>query len=183
MQIKGEKVILVPIKSEEKEKFYKLATKSFGSKFWYGDEEKKERTKEKFFQDWHEGYFDVNSIEKEQCFWIVIKGERIGQVNYNEIDFKNKNVELDIIIGERENMGKGYGPDALRTLMKYLFENFDINKIWIGARANNPRAIKAYEKAAFKREGSLREQDYFEGKFVDVVRFGILKREFFSKSS
>jgi len=178
MQIKGERITLVPIELEEKDKFYKLATESYGSKFWYDEEEKAKRTRERFFKDWHDGYFDLSLPEKGQCFWIVVKGEKIGQANYNKIDLENKNVELDIIIGDRENMGKGFGPDALKTLMKYLFSNFDINKIWIGARANNQRAVEAYEKTGFKKEGLLREQDYFEGKFVDVVRFGILRREF-----
>ena len=54
----------------------------------------------------------------------------------------------------------------------------DVNKIWIEARANNTRAIRAYEKVGFKKEGLLREENYFEKKFVDCVRFGILRKEF-----
>jgi RimJ/RimL family protein N-acetyltransferase len=50
--------------------------------------------------------------------------------------------------------------------------------VWIEARANNPRAVRAYEKVGFKKEGLLREEDYFDGRFVDCVRFGILKKEF-----
>jgi len=180
MKIEGEKVTLVPIKPEEKEEFYKLAIKSYGSKFWYDEKQKAKLTKEKFLQDWHEGYFDINLLEKGQCFWIVVNKEKIGQVNHNKIDLENKRVELDIIIGAKENMGKGYGSDALKTLIKYLFENFSINKIWIAARVNNLRAIRAYEKAGFKKEGILREEDYFEGEFVDCIRFGILRKEFLS---
>lgn len=168
MEIKGEKIVLVPIKPEEKEEFYKLATESEGSKFWYGDRGVAIPTKEDFFDDWNYDYFDIVSPEKGQCFWIMVSGEKIGQVNYNKIDLENKKVELDIIIGNEAKMGRGYGTDALRTLMKYLFDNFAINKIWVETMANNPRAIKAYEKAGFKREES----------FVDKVIFGILRNEF-----
>jgi len=167
MEIKGEKVILTPIKPGEKDEFYKLATESEGSKFWYSDRGLAVPTKEDFFQDWHEGYFDTNLPEKGQCFWITIDGEKIGQINYNEIDLAGKQVELDIIIGKEINMGRGYGTDALKTLIKYLFDNSAVNKIWIEPRANNPRAIRAYEKAGFKREEN----------FVDKIRFGILKSE------
>ncbi|MDD4990070.1 MAG: GNAT family protein [Candidatus Pacebacteria bacterium] len=177
MEIKGEKVVLVPIKPGEKDEFYKLATQTEGSKFWYGKKGRAERTKDNFFQDWNDGYFDIVSPEKGQCFWIIVNGEKIGQINYNKIDLENKKVELDIIIGNEEKMGKGYGTDALKTLMKYLFDNFDINKILIEARLNNPRAIKAYEKVGFKKEGLLRQEDYFEGKFTDCVKFGILRSE------
>lgn len=65
----------------------------------------------------------------------------------------------------------------MKTIIKYLFDNFNINKVWIEARVNNPRAMKAYEKAGFNKEGLLREENYFEGNFVDRVRFGILKKE------
>jgi len=180
MEIKGEKVTLIPIRLEERDEFYKLATESYGSQFWYDRKEKAERTKEDFFRDWHEGYFDSSRPFDGQCFWIVVNRRKIGQVNYNKIDKWNKNVEVDIIIGTKEYLGKGYGSDALKTLIKYLFKNFDLNKIWIGARANNPRAIKAYEKAGFKKEAVLRETDYFKGKFVDCVIFGILRKEFSS---
>lgn len=178
MELKGQKVTLVPITPEEKDRFYDLATKSYGSRFWHDEEETKTLTKEKFFKDWHEGYFDKGSPEKGQCHWIVVDGRKIGQINYNAIDQLNKKAEVDIIIGDEKDMGKGYGTDALRTLLRHLFDTLEVNKVWIEARGNNPRAIRAYEKAGFKREGTLREENYFEGKFVDCVRFGILKRDF-----
>jgi len=181
MEIKGEKIVLVPIKPREKDEFYELVTGSRNSRFWYDKEQKAKRTKQQFFKDWNSGYFDFKFPEKGQCFWIMVNEEKIGQVNYNKVDSVNKNVELDIILGAEKHTNKGYGTDALKTLIKYLFENFDINKIWIGARGNNPRAIKAYQKIGFKKEGLLREQDYFEGKFVDCLRFGILRKEFEKK--
>jgi len=177
MKIKGKKVVLQPIKPEENDEFYQLAAESYGSKFWSDDEERARRTKKEFFEDWNQGYFDVTSPEKGQCFWIMADNKKIGQINYNKIDTQNKKVELDIIIGEEEHTSRGYGTDALRTLMRYLFDNFDIHKIWIEARANNPRAVRAYEKVGFKKEGILRKENYFEKKFVDCVRFGILKKE------
>lgn len=181
MKIKGEKVTLIPISQEEKDKFYTLATESYGSIFWYDAQERSELTEEIFFYDWHEAYFDVNSREEGQLFWITISGEKIGAISYNRMDSKNKIVELDILIGEEKYCGKEYGPDALKTLLKYLFENFDIHKVWIGARANNPRAIRAYQKAGLKKEAVLRETDLFGGKFVDCIIFGILRREFEQK--
>ena len=170
MEIRGKKVVLIPIKAGEKDEFYKLATETGGSKFWYGEKGRAQYTKEKFFEDWNDGYFDENFPEKGQCFWIVMEGNKIGQINYNAIDKDKKEVELDIIIGDSKDMGKGYGTDALKTLAKYLFDNFDVSKVWIEARANNPRAIRAYEKAGFKKEALFGKADYFEGELVDKVR-------------
>jgi len=178
MEIRGKRVVLIPIKLGEKDEFYKLVTKSYGSKFWYDKKDKEWTKKENFFKRWNKNYFSIKPNENGQCFWIVLKRKKIGQINYNSIHKRNKNVELDIIIGEKKNIGKGYGTDALRTLLKFLFENFDIHKVWIEARVDNTRAISAYKKIGFKREGLLREENYFNGKFVDCIRFGILRKEF-----
>lgn len=178
MELTGQKVILISIKPKEKEEFYQLATQSYGSRFWYDQERKSKRTKTEFFQDWKNTYFDPDNPDEGQCFWIIVNGQKIGQVNYNKIHPRDKKVELDIIIGPKEYLNKGYGTDALKTLTTYLFNNFDLNKIWIEARANNPRAIKAYQKIGFKPEGLLRQESYFQGQFVDCVRFAILKQDF-----
>jgi len=178
MKLKGKNIVLIPIDKEERDDFFELAAKSYGSDWWYDDEKKKKRFKKNFFKDWSEDYFNINKPEEGQCFWIVYKGEKIGQVNYNEIDKKNKKVELDIIIGSQKRLGKGLGTDALKILIEHLFNSFDINKIVISARANNPRAIKAYQKVGFKKEGLLREEDYFKDKFIDCIRFGLLRKDF-----
>jgi|GEM_PF-5064780 len=54
MEIRGKKVVLIPIKAGEKDEFYKLATETGGSKFWYGEKGRAQYTKEKFFEDWRE---------------------------------------------------------------------------------------------------------------------------------
>ncbi|MAG44432.1 hypothetical protein CL633_00910 [bacterium] len=77
-------------------------------------------------------------------------------------------------------IAKGYGTEALRILMQYLFEEFNLNRISISARANNPRAIRAYQKVGFKIEGIARKDDYFNGEFVDSVLLGVLRKEFAS---
>ena len=170
--------MLHPMTMDDREEFYELATTSYGSRYWYDrDRKKKPRFKQEFFADWHPGYFDSSKPEIGQCYWIVADGKRIGQINFNAIDQRNKNVEIDIIIGAESDLGKGYGTDAIKTLVKHLFRTVDLHKVFIEARANNPRAVAAYEKAGFVREGLLRDQDYFEGKFGDCVRFGILRDE------
>ena len=47
-------------------------------------------------------------------------------------------------------MSKGYGSDALKALINYLFENMNVRRCYIEPGEYNRRAIKAYEKAGFK---------------------------------
>lgn len=177
MNIQGEKIILVPIRLEEKEDFYQMATHSEGSCFWFDEQELTSITRETFFLGWNDDYFDRAKPDKGQCFWIVGEEKKVGVIAYNTFDANNKKVELDILIGQRENMGKGYGSDALKTIVAYLFNTFDLNKIWIEPKADNPRAVKAYEKAGFQTEGLLRQDVYFDGRFVDCIRMAILRSD------
>jgi len=148
MIIRGEKVALRPMTVDEIPIFYKWATQSDSTPFWYDDDHV--LTYEEFIRDWKGYYFDGSEPEKGRCFIMLVGNKAIGQINYNEINRANNSVELDIIIAEDVDKSKGYGSDALKTLVKYLFQNMNIQLCWIEAITKNPRAIRAYEKAGFK---------------------------------
>jgi len=169
MMIRGEKIDLRPMKPDEVPIFYKWAIESG---YWYSKDRKP--SLDEFRADWKAYYFDGSAPEKGRCFMIEVNNVAIGVVAYNDIHYVHKRVELDIVIGNEEDCGKGYGTDALKTLVRYLFDKFDLNRIWIVARANNPRSIRAYEKAGFIQEGVHREEDYFNGEFVDCVYYSIV---------
>jgi len=148
----GEKVVLRPMTVDEIPIFYQWATQSDATPFWYGNLYGDHvPTYEKFTRDWKRYYFDGSEPEKGRCFIILVGDRAIGQVNYNDINRENNSVGLDIIIAEDVDTGKGYGTDALKTLVKYLFQNMNIQLCEIGAITRNPRAIRAYEKAGFKK--------------------------------
>jgi RimJ/RimL family protein N-acetyltransferase len=42
----------------------------------------------------------------------------------------------------------------------------------------NPRAVRSYEKAGFRREGTLRQALFREGGYHDVYRMAVLQSEF-----
>ena len=148
MIIRGEKVVLRPMTVGEIPIFYKWATQSDATPFWYDDG--RIPTYEECTQDWKRYYFDGSEPEKGRCFVILVDNRAIGQVNYNEINRETNSVELDIIIAEDVDKNKGYGTDALKTLVNYLFQNMNIQLCWIEAVTKNTRAVRAYQKAGFK---------------------------------
>jgi len=172
----GKLVALRKIRSDEKKDFHTMVTQSYASKFWYGDEGDK-RTEEEFFTHWNDGIFDENKPLEGQCFWILADETRIGAINYNKIDTDDKKCEIDILIADQENHGKGYGPDAIKALYTFLFTEFKLNKIWVEVRAFNIGSVKAFEKAGFKKEGLLRSETFFNHEFIDCVRLGLLRED------
>jgi len=111
----------------------------------------------------------------------VREGDRwvhIGNMGLHRIDWKNRGATLGIVIGEKEYWGKGYGTEAVRTMLRYAFHELGLNRVELETYSFNPRAQRCYEKAGFHREGVRREALYCDGQFHDVITMGILRREF-----
>ncbi len=142
--------MLRPIRTEELLLFYRWATQSDASPFWYGERcGTKIPTLEDFFREWPPSYFDGSQPENWRCFIIIADGHPIGEINYNEINRASHSVDIDILIAEEVQKGKGYGSDALQTLAAYLFEHMQVEKCEVKVIANNERAIRAYHKIGF----------------------------------
>lgn len=107
-------------------------------------------------------------------------GKYLGGCGINSIDWKNSYVIVGIFIGNKEYLGKGYGTDAMKTLMKFIFEQMNIHKIKLKVLSFNKRAIKSYEKCGFKIEGILREENFKDGRYYDEFEMGILKDEYYN---
>jgi diamine N-acetyltransferase len=129
-------------------------------------------TWEEFCEDYQSYYFDVSRPTRGKCF-IIMAGDRpVGQINYNEIDRQKRRTELDIWMGREVDCGKGYGPDALEALSKYLFETFEVVELVIRPSARNRRAIRAYAKAGFQQvrlSSERQETEHGPGDYEDSV--------------
>ena len=99
----------------------------------------------------------------------------VGNCGLVGIDRDNRTATLGILIGEKDCRGRGFGTEAVKTLCRFGFEEMDLRKIRLDTQAANEAALKAYEKAGFRREGLLREEIYRAGRCVDVVRMGLLR--------
>ena len=143
---------------DEKEFFFKQATGSDATDYWYGPHlGDPVPDKAAFFEDFEEYYFTDFKDNKGRCFHIIEGGDKIGQINYNEI--KNANVEIDIIIYSKENWSKGYGSSAVKLMSSYLESRFHVKSIFIDVHPENDRAIKAYDKAGFSKKEKYTEED------------------------
>ena len=113
---------------------------------------------DEFCGDYLPNYFDDTNPHAGRCFVIEVDGEAVGQVNYNPIDTIKRRTELDIWMLSAAQCGRGFGPEALRTLCYYLSACFGVEEFVIAPSASNRRAIRAYEKAGFRRTSLSREE-------------------------
>ena len=114
-------------------------------------------------------------------FIIIAKTENnpVGSTFLRDIDLKNKKAEFEIFIGEDSARNKGIGTDCTKLIIKYGFEILNLNKIFLRVFSNNKGAIRAYEKAGFKYEGTAKEDVLLpNGEFQDIVFMSILKENY-----
>jgi RimJ/RimL family protein N-acetyltransferase len=104
-------------------------------------------------------------------------GEYIGNIGLEAIDWKNRCAELGIFIGEKAFWGQGYGTDAVRTLLRFAFEELNLNRVELRVFAFNERARRCYLHCGFVEEGRQRQAHYTEGRYHDVILMSILRAE------
>ena len=84
---------------------------------------------------------------------------------------------IDIFIGVADGRDRGLGTEAVRTMLRYLFEERGVHRVTIDPEVDNARGIRCYEKAGFRLEGVLRHNDQIDGRYVDTHFMGILADE------
>lgn len=106
----------------------------------------------------------------------------IGITSLINIDYKNRNAECIIDIGEKDYWGKGYGSEGLKLLLDYAFLEMNLHRVSLKVFSFNEKAIKLYKKMGFQPEGTSRECLFREGSWHDILHMGILQHEYMNRS-
>lgn len=124
--------------------------------------------------------FLQKSINENQAFAIVqLENDKlIGTISLEKIDYINRTAVLGIFIGEKEEINKGYGQEAINLILDYGFNYLNLNNIKLDVLDFNKRAIACYEKCGFKEYGKRRKSTFINGKYYDRISMDILKEEF-----
>jgi RimJ/RimL family protein N-acetyltransferase len=85
--------------------------------------------------------------------------------------------EVSIAIGEKPYWSRGYGADAVRTLLRFGFGELDLRRITLIADADNARGIACYLRCGFRHEGVLRAWHRHGDVHHDVNVFGLLRAD------
>lgn len=111
-----------------------------------------------------------------------ITDSHIGNVSLQNINYINRSAEFAMIIGEKDYWGKGIGRDAATLIIEHGFNSLNLNRIYCGTYSNNLGMQNMALALGFVKEGILREADFKEGNYVDVINYGLLRREYKKKN-
>lgn len=123
-------------------------------------------------------WFENNNGSGANFMIHTVKDDKvIGFIDLDGFDWSARNGWVGIGIGDADFRGKGYGTEAMQLVLHYAFCALNLHRVNLNVFAFNKRAIRSYEKAGFRYEGTLRESLYKEDQRWDMIEMGILKSE------
>ena len=170
--LEGKKVKLSSVEEESLEQLRNWRNEPSLRKYFREYREISKTMQKKWFEkinnDSQQVNFEIRSLKEDLL---------IGHCGLYYINWITRTGEFGIYIGDKKYRNGGYGSDALRTLIKYGFEDLNLNKIWCEVYDNNP-SIDVYKHIGFVYEGTMRQNYFSEGKYWDSHILSILKEEY-----
>lgn len=169
--IAGEHVILRAFEREDAERCYR----------WMNDPNIVRTLKSRYpiaFQiemEWLDRAMQASATERH--FAIERKDDRthIGNASLHDIDWVSRTSAFGLFIGEPTAWNRGFGSDAIRTLMRFAFDEMNLQKLRINIFDYNDRAKHVLHALDFVQEGRLRRDFYRDGTFHDIVILSVFR--------
>jgi len=122
-------------------------------------------------EEQEEKWFNYIQDSKADIVFAILEkdsSDHIGNCSLNKIDQRNGRCELGIVIGDKDHWDKGFGSDAVDTLIGFAIEDLKIPIIRLNVYVYNQRAIKVYKKCGFKLIKVLKRDHLYNGKYWDT---------------
>ncbi len=123
-------------------------------------------------EDWTNSLKNENNVLR--CA-IDYQGNAIGVVMLTNIDYKNGNAEVHIKLSLDNVRGKGYGTDALSSIIKYSFDELRLKCLYARISEHNIASQKLFKKCGFTEEGVMKCRIYKRGEFINVISFSNIR--------
>ncbi len=101
----------------------------------------------------------------------------VGEAGLLRIFPEWRTTDMSVIIGERDQRGRGYGTDAGRLLLDLAFNYLGLHRVAVGVVGFHDAALRFWEGLGFVREGVQRDGYLVNGEFHDFVMMSILEDE------
>lgn len=117
---------------------------------------------------------------KDGVVWAIchIEDGHIGNVSLQEISLINRTAEFAILLGGKRHWGKGVGMLVGQKLLGHGFNKLNLERIHCGTAATNEGMKRLAVALGMTLEGTRRSHYFLEGSRVDMLEYGILRREF-----
>jgi RimJ/RimL family protein N-acetyltransferase len=103
----------------------------------------------------------------------------IGLISLTNINYVNRNAEIEYMIGPTKQRGQGYTIGALAQLLSYAFNELGLERVSGTILEDNKNSLRFAKLWRFEREGVLRNAVFKNGAFKNLIAVSLLNDEFF----
>lgn len=104
----------------------------------------------------------------------------IGNISLQAINWIDRNAEIAFLLGELSFHGKGIMYEAGHLLIHHAFQTLNLHRIHCGTSSENIGMQKLAVKLGMEREGVRRDAIFSNGRYHDIIEYGILNKTAFS---
>ena len=127
-------------------------------------------------------WFERVRFDKTKKFWVInVDGLDVGLVSLYDIDRVNGRCFWAYYLADPSVRGKGVGGAIELNMLRYVFEEMNLNKLCCEVLSSNEKVVEIHKKFGSKVEGLFRKHICKNGVLLDVVRLGILKSEWLNE--
>lgn len=123
-------------------------------------------------QMWQKNYQEGNSIH----FGIRYRGVLAGSISLHGIDWSNSQASIGYYLSENLQ-GRGITIRTVKAVITHAFYELGLNRIEIRCGKDNHKSQAIPRKLGFYEEGVIRDGEYLNGTYHDLIVFGLLSRE------
>ncbi len=125
------------------------------------------------------GFFKQCAACPDRYNFVLVspRGRIVGESVINEMDMQLRSANFRLALFHPEACGKGTGSWMIRCTLEFAFQALRLHRLSLDVFSFNQRAIRAYEKAGFRREGVLRDAVLDGGAYADDILMSMLEEE------
>jgi ribosomal-protein-serine acetyltransferase len=107
---------------------------------------------------------------------IRYKGKLAGGISLHGVDWLNSQASIGYYITE-SMQGKGIITRAVKSLLHLAFHDLALNRMEIRCGKENFKSQAIPVKLGFTKEGIMRDGEFLNGKFHDLIVFSLLSKD------
>lgn len=129
-----------------------------------------------------EKWFESHYNDQNNFRFIIETPEdgAIGIATLTDIDWKNRHATHGIKLFKKEVRTKGIGTDTVMAIMRYAFDELQLNRLNGSWFDDNLPSKNMYMKCGWKEEGVKREYVFKRGKYRDLTIVGVLAKDYYT---
>lgn len=130
-----------------------------------------------------EKWFDRTMSNPNDYMFIIedlVSKELLGACGLLYINWIIRSGDFSFYIGYKESyIDEQYAYDSANTLIKYGFNDLNLNKIWMELYEFDTQKITFFtEKFGFKVDGKLRQNAFYDGKYWDSYIISLIASDY-----